>query len=129
MELPVNAKAFGNRNSIKAMNLTLQELTNIRDRINSVIEQKLAEEEAEKVEKAIQALHDLGVEIPQELLDKQSARPAETKPKSEPVLFVVGDKEFTERAQGKPSKDFQIAIDEYNSLNNTTHKKSYFKQG
>ncbi|ELA6588999.1 hypothetical protein RC851_001567 [Vibrio alginolyticus] len=125
---------FNSRNTIRALELHMDELEAIRDRIKHIIEERKAVEEMKKVEIAIEALQSVGIEIPIELVEKRKALAGSKssttiqRKRAPLVKFVVGDAVFEERSQGKASRELAAAIERYNDENGTHLTKKDFRQ-
>ncbi|HAS6674346.1 hypothetical protein JHT19_08960 [Vibrio parahaemolyticus] len=124
---------FNSRNNIRGLDLTLNDLETLRDRISFIIEELSNEQELKNVEAAIQALRLVNVEIPDELSNKKKAlsgsKPnlATQRKKAPAARFKIGEQIFEERSQGKPSRELAAAIQNYNNENGTSLTKKDFK--
>lgn len=124
---------FNSRNNIRDLDLTLNDLETLRDRISFIIEELSNEQELKNVEAAIQALRLVNVEIPDELSNKKKAlsgsKPhlATQRKKAPAARFQIGDLFFEERSQGKPSRELAAAIQNYNNEHGTSLTKKDFK--
>lgn len=124
---------FNSRNNIRDLDLTLNDLKTLRDRISFIIEELSNEQELKNVEAAIQALRLVNVEIPDELSNKKKAlsgsKPnlATQRKKAPAARFKIGEQIFEERSQGKPSRELAAAIQNYNNENGTSLTKKDFK--
>ncbi|WP_436323738.1 hypothetical protein ACSEYT_15660 [Vibrio cidicii] len=124
---------FNSRNNIRNLDLTLNDLETLRDRISFIIEELSNEQELKNVEAAIQALRLVNVEIPDELSNKKKAlsgsKPnlATQRKKAPAARFKIGEQIFEERSQGKPSRELAAAIQNYNNENGTSLTKKDFK--